>query len=211
MSVLPVWTCVNAINLILRREGWLFFFYFHFRDITASSVLTSRHHDNLNVNNRERWQTEICRVSSILQEIGENMICRSKGKKSLSLTRFKQDKERNLPGPGCSKLTTSLVNVSLKFQNLYLKCANIFCWENVRSFCNAKASHIFSTKNISVFGYKVVKHLTSWPHNELVKLTMLWTTGPRMPMELIYPFNISTSLQSKGTKSHSRENQRYLV
>ena len=38
---------------------------------------------------------------------------------------------------------------------------------------------IFSTKNISVFGYnKVVKHLTSWPLNELVKLTMLWTTGP---------------------------------
>ena len=39
----------------------------------------------------------------------------------------------------------------------------------------AKASHIFSTKNISVFGYKIVKHLTSWPLNELVKLTKLWT------------------------------------
>ena len=38
---------------------------------------------------------------------------------------------------------------------------------------------MFSTKNISVFGYKVVKHLTSWPLNELVKLTMLWTIGPR--------------------------------
>ena len=43
----------------------------------------------------------------------------------------------------------------------------------------AKASLIFSTKNFSVFGYKVVKDLTSWPLNELVKLTMLWTTGPR--------------------------------
>ena len=42
----------------------------------------------------------------------------------------------------------------------------------------AKAFLIFSTKNISVFGYKVVKHFTSWPLNELVKLTMLWTTGP---------------------------------
>ena len=41
-----------------------------------------------------------------------------------------------------------------------------------------KASLIFSTKkNISVFGYKVVKHLTSWPLNKLVKLRMLWTTG----------------------------------
>ena len=49
----------------------------------------------------------------------------------------------------------------------------------MRSFCSAKASLIFSTKNISVFGHKVVKHLTSWPLNELVKLTMLWTTGPK--------------------------------
>ena len=48
----------------------------------------------------------------------------------------------------------------------------------MRSFCNAKASLIFSTKNISVFGYKAAKHLTSWPLNELVKLTMLWTTVP---------------------------------
>ena len=47
-------------------------------------------------------------------------------------------------GPGCLKLTMSLVNVSLKFQ-----------------MCSAKASLILSTKNFSVFGYKVVKHLTS--------------------------------------------------
>ena len=50
----------------------------------------------------------------------------------------------------------------------------------MRSFCSVKASLIFSTKNISVFDCKVVKHLTSWPLNELAKLTMLWTTGPRM-------------------------------
>ena len=30
-------------------------------------------------------------------------------------------------GPGCSKLTTSLVNVSLKFQTLVSQYANIFC------------------------------------------------------------------------------------
>ena len=47
----------------------------------------------------------------------------------------------------------------------------------MRSFCSAKASLIFSTKNISVFGYKVITHL-SWPLNKLVKLTMLWITGP---------------------------------
>ena len=39
-------------------------------------------------------------------------------------------------------------------------------------------SRLFN-KNISVFGYKVVEHLTSSPHNELVKLTVLWTTGDR--------------------------------
>ena len=27
----------------------------------------------------------------------------------------------------------------------------IFCWKNVRIFCNAKDSHIFPTKNNSVF------------------------------------------------------------
>ena len=52
-------------------------------------------------------------------------------------------------GPGCSKLK---------------KC------EKLLSF--------FSIKNFSVFGYKVVKYLTCWPLNELVKLTMLLTTGP---------------------------------
>ena len=63
-----------------------------------------------------------------------------------------------LTEPGCSKLTTSLVNVPLKFQTLkYLKYSNIFCGKNVRSFC----SSFFSIKNISVFGNKVVKHLMS--------------------------------------------------
>ena len=83
-----------------------------------------------------------------------------------------QIKISDAPGPGCSKLTTSLVNVSLKFQPLISQICLIFVekmWE---------ASLIFSTKNTSVFGYKVVKYLTTWPLNKLVKLTMLWTTGP---------------------------------
>ena len=68
------------------------------------------------------------------------------------------------PGPGCSKLTTSLVNVSLKFQTLISEICQYFLLKNVRSFCSpiffveknvrslctAKASHIFSTK-ISVY------------------------------------------------------------
>ena len=38
------------------------------------------------------------------------------------------------PGPGCSKLTTSLVNVSLKFQTLITSIRQYFCRKNVRSF-----------------------------------------------------------------------------
>ena len=38
---------------------------------------------------------------------------------------------------------------------------------------------LVSTKKISVFGYKVLKHFTSSPLNKLIKLTMPLTTGPR--------------------------------
>ena len=65
--------------------------------------------------------------------------------------------EFSRPGPGCSKLTTSLVNVSLKFQMLISEICQYFLLKK----CSAKASLIYSTKNFSVFGYKVVKHLTS--------------------------------------------------
>ena len=43
-------------------------------------------------------------------------------------------------GPGCSKLTASLVNVSLTFQTLISEIRHYFCRKNVRSFCIAKAS-----------------------------------------------------------------------
>ena len=68
---------------------------------------------------------------------------------------------RTLSGPSCSKLTTSLVNVWLNFQKLISQICQYFCCKNVRSFCSAKASLIFSTKNISVLSNKVVKHLAS--------------------------------------------------
>ena len=48
--------------------------------------------------------------------------------------------------PDCSKLTTSLVNGSLKFQTLISETCQYFCCKNVRSFCGAKASHIFQQK-----------------------------------------------------------------
>ena len=52
-------------------------------------------------------------------------------------------------GPSCSKLTMSLVNVSLKFQMLISEICQYF-------FLKKR-----ETKNINVFGYEVIKHLTS--------------------------------------------------
>ena len=69
-------------------------------------------------------------------------------------------------GSGCSKLTMSLVNVSLKFQMLITEICHYFLLQ-CKSF-----SH-FLTKNTCIYSYKVIKHLTSLPLNELVKLTML--------------------------------------
>ena len=41
-----------------------------------------------------------------------------------------------------------------------------FCWKNVSSFCTAKATHIFSAKNFSIFVYHSMQILTN------CKLTM---------------------------------------
>ena len=52
--------------------------------------------------------------------------------------------------------------------------ANIFSWKNVSSFC----SNFFSknTCELDIVLTRTVNILTT---NELVKLTTLWTTGPR--------------------------------
>ena len=49
-------------------------------------------------------------------------------------------------GPSCSKLTTSFVNAMFKFQLLISEIYLYFLLKNMISFCNAKASHILSTK-----------------------------------------------------------------
>ena len=58
------------------------------------------------------------------------------------------------------------------------KYAEIFCWKNVSSFCSAKATHIFSAKNIGILYIESAKIVNEMTLNELVKLTTLWTTGP---------------------------------
>ena len=52
--------------------------------------------------------------------------------------------------------------------------AEIFCWKNVSSCCSAKATHIFSAKNIRIFCIESAKTVNEMTLNDLVKLTMLW-------------------------------------
>ena len=59
------------------------------------------------------------------------------------------------------------------------KYAKMFCWKNVSSFCSAKATHICTAKNIRILYIESAKTVNEMTLNELVKQTMLWTTGPR--------------------------------
>ena len=61
------------------------------------------------------------------------------------------------------------------------KYTEIFCWKNVSSFCTAKATHMFSAKNIKILYIESAKTVNEMTLNELVTLTTLWTTGPRSP------------------------------
>ena len=48
------------------------------------------------------------------------------------------------------------------------------------SFCSAKATHIFSAKNIRILYIESAKIVNEMTLNKLVKLTTLSTSGPRM-------------------------------
>ena len=62
--------------------------------------------------------------------------------------------------------------------------ANIFVKNMREAFAALQKLLSFFQQNISVYlVYKVIKDLTSWPLNKLVKLTMLLTTGPRVTDE----------------------------
>ena len=54
---------------------------------------------------------------------------------------------RSIPGPSCSKLTTLLVNVSLKFQTLILQIHCYFLLEKCENPLHCKGfSHFFNKK-----------------------------------------------------------------
>ena len=56
-----------------------------------------------------------------------------------------------------------------------------FAEKNVSSYCSsAKATHIFSAKNIRILCIESAKTVNEMTLNKLIKLTMLWTTGPWM-------------------------------
>ena len=71
----------------------------------------------------------------------------------------------------------SLVNDSFYIE-WYANILKFFAEKNVSSFCSAKATHIFSAKNIRILGIESAKTVNKMTLNELVKLMTLWTTGP---------------------------------
>ena len=81
--------------------------------------------------------------------------------------------------PSCSKLTMSLVNVLLKLWSWkYGIYAIIFAEKNMSSFCICKSYSHFFNKNICELDIVLTRTVNISTTNELVKLTMLWTTGP---------------------------------
>ena len=100
------------------------------------------------------------------------------------------EKEKK-PGPSCSKLMMSLVNDSLKFTSSPTQ----LCWNFLLKKCeSAKATHIFSAKNIRILCIESAKTVNEMTLNELVKLTTLWTTGPRSLSGLIFFHNSTLKL-----------------
>ena len=54
-------------------------------------------------------------------------------------------------GPGCSKLTTSLVNISLNFQKLISQICQYFMLKKCEKLLQCKSFSHFFNKKISVF------------------------------------------------------------
>ena len=75
-------------------------------------------------------------------------------------------------GPGCSKLTISLVNVSLKFQTLISQICQYFLLKKCVKLLQCKSVSYFFNKNFSVFGYKVVQHLKIY--SLVGNIKMIW-------------------------------------
>ena len=87
---------------------------------------------------------------------------------------------RNASGPSCSKLTMSLVNDSLKFKSSDTQTCWNFLLKNMWvAFAVRKLLTFFQQKNIKILYIESAKTVHEMTLNKLVKLTTLWTTGPR--------------------------------
>ena len=76
--------------------------------------------------------------------------------KRLNKTTIRISSESQIyPGPSCSKLTTSLVNVSLKFQMLISVTHQYFLLKKCEKLLHCKIFSHFVNKNITV--YLVIK------------------------------------------------------
>ena len=69
--------------------------------------------------------------------------------------------------------------VSLKLWSLNVAYTLIFLLENVSSFCICKSYSYFFSQNTCELDSVHTRTVNILTTNELVKLTMLWTTGPR--------------------------------
>ena len=56
----------------------------------------------------------------------------------------------------------------------------------------AKATHIFSAKIIRILCSESAKTVNEMTLNELVKLTTLWTTGPRLQSDYLIQFVVNS-------------------
>ena len=82
--------------------------------------------------------------------------------------------------PSCSKLTTLLVNIFIQISNINIWNTPICFVEKMWKAFALQNLLSFSQQNYHCIWNIIVKHLTSLHLNKLVKLTMLWTTGPRV-------------------------------
>ena len=76
-----------------------------------------------------------------------------------------EEEQKKISGPSCSKRRQLNELVKGHFVNYFsgfnIQYSDIFGWKNVSSFCTAKATHIFSAKNFSIFAYHSIKILTN--------------------------------------------------
>ena len=102
------------------------------------------------------------------------------------------------PGFSCSKLTMSLVNDSLKFTSSNTQiCWNVLLKKMWVAFAVQKLLTFFQQKNFRILYIESAKTVNEITLNEFVKLTTLWTTGPRSMLAMTSPLHNMTQKRNK--------------